>query len=298
MEDFQRLLSVVAATLNKPADEVAEAAKSDEGIATLTDTFKAYRKAQYDAGHKASKKEATSTVEAALRKRGAADASFDDLDSALDALETSARQKAGQALSDDDALRLPVVKAALTKAENEKMLAISTASKDAETKLQAQIDSFRKEQQDAKVAQAAEAHLAELNPNFNADPVKAARQKARVIAEIKNGKYELGEDGTIKPLQQDGVYLPNAHGHPVSFADYVRSAVEESGFDLPVSQPRQSASLTPEQVAAGQGAAVLTHFKGALPKSEQEYITLANDPNLPADALTELRGYWQAQAAT
>lgn len=296
MEDFQRLLGVVAATLNKPATEVAEAAKSEEGVAALTESFKTYRKEQYDSGHKAAKKESTTVVEAALRKRGAPNATFAELDEALDALETSARDKAGKALTPEELLRQKPVVDALNAKDREREVAVQTAKTEAEQQVAKDRLAFQKEQATAKVEDAARKAIKALDPNLHSDPAKAERQLNRLIADIKAGEYEVDEKGNIRPVDAKGEYLKNDHGHPVAFDEHVRGIVTAE-FDLPAATQRDSPGLTPEQIAAGQNAVVFKEYKGAAPKTEEEYIQLANDPTLTTPALQELQAHWKTKQA-
>lgn len=294
MEDFQRLLGVVAATLNKPADEVAEAAKSEEGIATLTDSFKVYRKTQYDAGHKASEKAIKSTVEAALRKRGAADASFDELDAALDAVEASVRDKAGKSLTSEELLKQKPVIDALNAKDRERETAVQLAKTEAEQAVTKDREAFQKEQQSVKVENAARKAISTLNPNLHTDPAKAERQLNRLIADIKAGEYEVDATGNIRPVDEKGAYLTNEHGHPVVFDEHVRSIVTAE-FDLPVSTPRDSPGLTPEQIAAGQGQKGYEHFKGKRPETEAEVLAIRADQTIPLEARKEVAAEWEAR---
>lgn len=285
MEALQIATEVLAPYLKKSAAEIADILNSDNGKDQLTELMKGYQQSQHDRGYQSAEGKAKDMVEAALRKRGVKDAKFDALNDALDAVEANAAGKAGNALSDEDALKLPAVKRALAQAENEKMTAVEKARSEAEGALTAERAAFVKEKTDAEVKTKAAAVIAELNPIFNEDPQKAARQRERLLADIVSGKYEV-KDGDIRPVKEDGTYLPDGQGHPVSFADHVRTTVLAE-YDLPKSAPRDSPSLNQRNV--NRDAPVQReHFKGELPKTQAEYLDLANNPDLTLAARKEL----------
>lgn len=296
MDEFKRLLGVVALTLNKSEAEVEEAVKSDEAVAQLTADFKAYRKTQFDDGVKAAEKKTKSTVEAALRKRGADIDSFDQLDAALDQLETTAREKAGQKLTDEDVQKHPSVVKLLNAKDREKEQAVAQARTEAEKAVEEKVQAFRQEQTAAKVQAAAEAKIRELNPVLSQDATRAANQVKALVKEIQAGKYEVTESGDILPLDDNGQYRKNELGHTVKFDEVVRGLVT-SYYDLPVSSPKDSPGIKPQDVTRDQSGAQFTHFKGQAPKTKEEYINLANDPTLKPEALKEVQTYWQEHGA-
>ncbi|MGI4864155.1 MAG: hypothetical protein ACRYFZ_09560 [Janthinobacterium lividum] len=293
MTELEKLLGVVAPILNKSADEIAEVLKSDEGTAALTQSFKDYRKSQYDDGHKAAGKSIKGQVEAALRKRGAADASFDELDTALDTLETAAREKSGKTLTAEELLKQKPVIDALNAKDRERETAVAQATTTAQEAVKADRDAFRKEQADTKVEAAARKLIAELNPNLpTTDPAKQTNLINRLVAEIKQGKYEVDEAGAVRPLGEDGTYEKNGHGHPVEFAEKVRGVVT-SLYDLPVANPREIPQAG--NPAGNPGQFEFKHYKGAVPKTAEEITALRSDQTIPLDARKELKAYGEAQ---
>jgi hypothetical protein len=287
-ENFKRLAGQIARALNLSEQTVADYAESEESIKELGKAFKDNRTKIDESAYSRANERIKRDVEKALKERGVEAPDFEKLDEGLDAIATVAASKAGSTLSDEDALKLPAVKAALTAAHNEKATAVSQALKDAEGKLSADRAAFQKEQQDAKVEGQARALITELNPNLNPDGAKAQRQIARLVADIKNGHYKQEADGTLTPIDAEGKYLDNGAGGSKSFAEHVREVVTGE-YDLPTAQQR-------DHVPTGQ---VATGGAYAGPKTKEEYdqavIKAINDPAAVAKLTKEYNDFAKTQ---
>ncbi|MBF9140840.1 hypothetical protein [Hymenobacter properus] len=267
MEDqFKRLVGQVARALNLSAETVADYAESDEAIKGLSKAFKDNRETLDTAGYQRAEGKIKQDVEKALKARGVEAPSFDKLTDALDQLETTAASKGGGTLSDEDVLKHPAVKRALTEAENEKMRAVDAAKKEGDEELSQKRAAFLKEQQDAQVEQKARAIIAELNPNLNPDSAKAQRQIARLVADIKNGHYKQEADGTLTPIDAEGKYLDNGAGGSKSFAEHVREVVT-SEYDLPAAEKRDHVPTGTPAAAKATGIKTKEEFDEAYVKN-------------------------------
>jgi hypothetical protein len=297
MEALEKAIAMISAASGADATAVAERLESDATAeAIATEFFEPKYKAQRDQGHKIATDKTRKAVETALKAAGVEDASFDALPAAIETLQSKAAAANPAALTPEQLLKQKPVVDAL----NAERLKTDTAVADAEKRVRGELETerqqFQQQRTSAAVRAAAEAEIARLNPNFTAG--KEAVQKERLIRELlSEGKFQLAENGEIQLVDEDGNVLPGKLGNGVAkFADLVRERAEDV-YGLPVSSPRESAGLTPEQIAAGQGATVFKEFKGAAPKTAEEYQELANDPNLSTPALQELQSYWREKQA-
>lgn len=297
MEDqLKRLVGFVARSLKKTEDEVAEAISSDEAVRGLSQDFADHIQTVDTNAYKRAELKIKKTTEQILAAKGLKDVSFDKLGEALDVLEQQAREKGGTALSEEEIMRLPaVVKLKNTHATEKEQIA-TAAKLEERNALATERQQFQQQQQAVIVRAAAEAKVRELNPNLGDNPTIAANRFEELVDKIVSGNYKV-EGQQIIPLKPgtDEYLTDEKTGHTIKFEDTVRGTVTRL-YELPVATDRQSPGLTPEQVAAANRGTNFTHFKGKAPKTEQEYVTLANDPNLPPAALKEVQAYWGEQA--
>lgn len=260
-ENFKRLAGQIARALNVSEQTVADYAESDEAIKGLGTAFKDFRTKADTDGYGRAEGKLKKEVEKALKSRGVETPDFEKFEEGLDQLATAAAAKNPQTLSEEDLRKLPAVKKLLTEAENEKMLAVSQAGKDAEKRLEADRTTFLKEQQDAKIEAQARQLIAGLNPNLNPDAAKAERQVSRLLADLKAGHYKQEADGSFSPTDAEGKLLGNGAGGNKSFAELVRDTVT-SEYDLPTSTAKDAPGNT---TPAGQDASY------AGPKTQADY---------------------------
>ncbi len=284
MDELQRLAGQVARSLNLSAETVADYAKSDDALKELAEAFKTNRTKIDSDGYARAEGKVKAEVEKALKSRGVEAPSFDKLAENLDALTQAAKATDPATLSDEDALKLPAVRRALTDAENEKMRAVTAARKEADTELETKRQAFAKEQLDAKVEAQARAVITELNPNLNPDSAKAQRQIARLVTELKSGHYKPEPDGALAPVDAEGKYLDNGAGGSKSFAEHVREVVT-SEYDLPASTPRDAPG---HGTQPQKDATALLHYKGDAPKTREEAVAAIVASQSNPEAVAEL----------
>lgn len=296
MTELEKATAILSAALGVDASDVAETLKSDTAVDALSAQIDSKYTDQRKQGNQQAISKTRRDVERAFKNAGVADASFDNLPAAIEALQAQAEPADAKTLTDEQALRLPAVVKALNTLKTEKEQAVEKAREEERTALNGQIQEFNAKQVHAKVRAEAEQLVAQLNPNFSTDPARAAKQRQKLIDDvIAQGGYQLDEQGTVQLVDADGNLLPGKMGNPAKLSDRVREYADEL-YGLPASSPKDSANIRPEDVTPGQPAG-FTHFKGEAPKTEAEYVTLANDPNLSTEALKEVQGYWSKQEA-
>lgn len=288
---------MISAASGADATAVTERLESDATAeAIATEFFEPKYKAQRDQGHKIATDKTRKAVETALKAAGVDDASFDALPAAIEALQSKAAAANPAALTPEQAMKLPAVVQALNAQKLATDTAVSDAVKATRAELETERQQFAQQRTSAAVRAAAEAEIARLNPNFT--PGKEAAQRERLVKELlSEGNFQLDEAGGIQLVDTDGNVLPGKLGNGVAkFADLVRERAEDV-YGLPVSTPRDTAGLTQAEIDAAKPKNELKHFKGEVPKTEAEYLTLANDRSLPLEARTELRQAYEAQQA-
>ncbi|NVO33216.1 hypothetical protein [Hymenobacter lapidiphilus] len=274
--------------------DVAETLKSDEAVEAVTAQFETKYKEQRDHGNKQAINKSRRDVERAFKNAGVADASFDSLPAAIEALQSQVEPAEGKALTDEQALKLPAVVRALNMLKTETGTLVEQARQQEREALQNQIQEFTAKQVHAKVRTEAEQVVTQLNPNFSDDPARAAKQRLKLIEDIiAQGGYQLDEAGGVQLVDKDGNLLPGKMGNPLKFADRVREYADEF-YGLPTSTPRDSAAIRQSDVSRHAAPPVLEHYKGELPKTEADYLKLANDTTLSYDARKELKQQWEA----
>lgn len=252
-EQFKRLAGQVARFLSQSEETVAGYAESDDATKALATAFKEHRtKIDTDAYQRGEAK-THAKYEKSLKARGATAPSSENIEESLDEVVTTAASQSGSTLTDEQVLALPLVRRKFTDLENEKLRVVAAAKEAAEAGLKAERTAFTKEKADAKIEGQARKLIERLNPNLNTDDAqKIERKIKRLVDEVKAGHFKEEKDGSFSPVDEQGKYLESGAGIQ-SFDEYVREVVTTE-YDLPASQPRQTAQLTPEQLAAGRTA--------------------------------------------
>lgn len=299
MEALEKAIAMISAASGADTAAVAERLESDATAESIaTEFFEPKYKAQRDQGHKIATDKTRKAVETALKAAGVEDASFDALPAALETLQGKAAAANPAALTPEQLLKQKPVVDAL----NAERLKIDTAVADAEKRVRGELETerqaFERQRTEVGARTYVKGLLKELNPNYT--PGKEAAQEERLVREILNeGNFKLDDKGEPQLVDADGGLLPGKLGSFVKVADFVREKAEEV-HGLPLSTPRQSADLTPEQqaaaLAAEQGKGGFKHFTGAAPATEEEYLKLANDPAQKPEAVQELRAFWKTKA--
>lgn len=295
MDELTKATAIISAALGVEAPEVAELLTSDDAVQAVTARLETKFTELRDQGDKRATKKTRTAVENAFKSAGVEDASFDKLPAAIEALQTASTAGAVKDLTDEQLLKLPLVVKALNAERLRTETAVEAARTEERTKLEKDRQAFNQQRTEAAVRAAADAEITRLNPNFT--PGKEAAQRERLIRELlADGGYQLTDAGEVQLVDTDGHVLPGKLGNGVAkFADLVRERAEDV-YGLPKSEPRDSTGLRQDDVQR-QGGPNLQHYKGALPKTEEEFNTLVNDPSLAVPALQEVRAYWKEKQA-
>lgn len=295
----EKVIGILAAAAGVAPTLAAELATTDEGIAELQTKVTAKLADVKKNASARGLKIATDALVAA----GAEATVFEDgrefkdnVAAAVEAIKGTAAATSANTLTDEQVLKLPAV----VQLKNELLLdtdrKVKVAQTEAAEALKKDREAFQKDQILVGVRSWAEKQVdEELKPNFSTEPKIAANQRKDLIDKIvaagtyrpEGAGYVLvdGQGEIIKDAMQN-VLKPEARAREIA----------ESFYGLPVSTPKDSPSPKQADVAGGNANGYqFKAFKGTPPKNDNDFETLANDPNLSTAALKELQEYRAAQ---
>lgn len=108
-----------------------------------------------------------------------------------------------------------------------------------------------------------------------------------LIGELKSYKFQKNGDD-ILVLNPDGTRKEDKAGNAVTLKDLTQD-VAKSNFQFKQSQKRDNTGNGGKDDKGQGGSGGTKKYTGAAPKSGQEYVELLLNPELPADAKTEIR---------
>ncbi|KAA9333399.1 hypothetical protein F0P96_10545 [Hymenobacter busanensis] len=261
----EKVIGILVAAAGVTATEAAELLTTDEGIAELQSKVTAKLAEIKDNADKRATKKTREAVEAALKAKGIEKPSFASLSDHLDELEskTVASASAGS-LTDDQVLKHPAVvryKNQLTLEADQK---VQAAKQEAAEALKKDREAFTQQQTDAKVRAFAEQQVDALKPVFSSNPAIAANQRKDLVEKLVKAAKWQAEGNELRLLDEDDELLKDAAQNVVKPEAKAREIIT-SYYELPVSQPRESAGVSQEQV----GRSTATTYAG--PKNQEEY---------------------------
>lgn len=127
----------------------------------------------------------------------------------------------------------------------------------------------------------------------------ASLKKELYLSRILQYMPEKNSDGGYFLKDAEGNYVKNANNHKLTLAEYGKGLIEDL-YGVQTVQGRGNANPTgssnPTGGNSGGGNNTMTHFKGQLPKSKDEYLKIITDDDLPGSAKVEVRKYWETQS--
>lgn len=293
MTELEKAIAIISAASGAETSVVAEQLTSDEApTAAATKLFEGKFTEQRDQGDQRATKKTRTEVEKALKDAGVTDAKFSDLPAAIQALKASAAADASKGITPEQALDHQAVKAKINELTASIDAKVAAAKVEERTAFEKERATFEAGKLASRKAILADEQLTVLNPLLG-DATKAVGRRAELIERLSklptvevDGQFFEAENGEIKR---------DALGNPVKYADMMRRETERL-YDLPVSTPKDSPSVTDKDVAAGDAKApVFTHFKGEAPKTEDAKLAICNDQSIPIAARKEVADYWEKQ---
>ncbi len=204
-----------------------------------------------------------------------------------DAAKTAPKSK----LTDDDVKKHPVY----LELEKAKTKEIQTVKTEYETKIKAEQDAREYEKTLAVVTDKAKAYFKELGEAVLPDDANVAERIVQklLIEEIKAGrKFEPNGDDFIA-LKEDGTREEDKAGNAKTLKDIV-AEVAKTNFQFKAGSdkkfPGNGGDPTPPKPGAGGGK-----YKGAAPKTSDDYVKLLLSPDLSSDEKLEIRDVYGSQ---
>lgn len=295
MDEKELLTSLVGKTLNIPNEELASLIYNEDGtikaeavetlasrdatrIQALKDANKDELTKMHDKGYKKATAESLAKFETELREEyGISDVTLKGKDLV---------KEINSKISKDTTLDEEKVKLHPKFLELERKLTNEYIPKSEYDKLTGEYNeyktSFERRQILQAVTQDAIKVFRSLKPVLSKDPTRATNQENDFLQKLTRVDYEVQNDGN-HIIKIDGKRLETANGHPVSFADFIKSEASKS-FDFEVQEQRGNGG---NNNTGGQGGSV------TVPKTKEEYILAVTNENDPAKRVA-LKNAWEA----
>lgn len=287
------LLKFAATSLNKTDAEVAALFLNaddtyndatdvlSQQLASHIESVKGDTSKLFDNGYSKGKKEALSQAERDIKSRYGitSDKGLIDLVSEVVQLETESvrNQFEGKEVTEEDFKKSDFY-LSLINTHKEQLQAAEDKAKEVDQVWQKKILA-------QEVDKYALLEIDKLNPILDADPNRAANQKANLLREINSLNWKLDDDGNLLPLNDDGTHKTNDHGHSVNANEVVKSVVEKF-HSLAVSDPHNP---------IGGGGNPKPNGSVKLPNSVDEYKTLREEYKSNPEALSKIKEHAQSQ---
>lgn len=290
--------------MNKTADEVAEAAKSDDGKETLLnlhkERIKELKKTNFDDGFKKAEKKVKSDFEKELREKFGVDSDKQGLE-LIEEVITSKLPKPGEKaetpkeLTEDDVKVHPLFLAKEKEVDSLKATAETLKGQIEEVKTNTRTQLQQEWERERIFNEATESLFGanmKLNPITSADPVKAKSQYERtVIARLKEEGIQFEKaDGQLIPVK-DGKRLEDEHGRALRIED-LNGKYAPTFYDYKVAEDRSSPGAGTQPVSTPAKA----KYEGEVPANALAYASKMNELKNAgkADQLPLLKEAYQA----
>lgn len=243
-------------------------------------------KQRQDQGYQRGQSESLTRLEKDLRKEfGVDDGDEKGLDLIRRIVESKSDSKKSK-FTDDDVKKHPLY----LELEKKSLKQADDIKKEYETKL---TEITTKQEYDKLLSELDQDALKifnEIGPAVLPDDesVKSNIIKKLLLDELKSGvKYQKQENGLLI-VKEDGTRLEDKAGNAVTFKDYVTSIAKQN-FQFKKAEPRDPNNPKPP----GQDPAE-KKYKGAAPKTAQEYIGLLANESLTPEMKSEIKATYGA----
>lgn len=166
-----------------------------------------------------------------------------------------------------------------------------------ETEFATKLSTIQKETEFKSIFSEVSAHALNLletkNPILPADPAKAQKAKnVLLVKELEGLKYKR-IDGKIVPLNEDETPLTDEHGNNKTL-DSLIGEIVESNFEFKTGEERKSPGngRTP---APTTKKPTEEEYKGALPKSNDEYLEWITDKSRSVEERASIKRQYEAK---
>lgn len=290
----EKLLGILVAAAGVTETEAAELATTDEGIAELQSKVSAKLADVKKNADGRALKTTREAVEAALKAKGIENPSFATLSAHLDELESkSVASASGGKLTDEAVLKHPAVIDLKNRLSLETDTKVKAAKQEAQQELKDKVAAFEQQQTETAVRQWARQQIAELKPVFSQNAAVAANQAKDLEDKIVQAAKWKKEGDALQLYTDQGELLRDANENIVS-ADAKARDIITSYYELPVSQHRDAAGLTQEQINRNQSA-----YAGPKNQAEYDAALLATAPGEDRQKLiTSYKAYQETQPKT
>ncbi len=256
-------------------------------MSSIMKTHELDKKKSKDEGFKAAERTVKTDVEKLIKEKLKLDeADAETLEDLLDTVATKFAErpsKKAAELTDDDVKKHP----AFIQAEKGWKTQLKKAQDDGEKAVNDLKAGYAKEQAFGTVSKDALAFFDELKPILSQDPAKAARQRESILERLKGYDFEIVDGVTV--ISKDGTVLEDDLKNKVSLKSLVKE-VADPYFDFQVADSRQAPNggAGGNNPGGGNGGNAGLKYTGALPKTQQELLSISADDKIPLEQRQEL----------
>jgi hypothetical protein len=284
MSSEKELLSAfLSKTLNMDDAGVASLYKEDgsvkEDALTILESMDVERvnklrqkdQLSFDNGYKKGQSESLSKLEKEFIEKTGFKADKKGLDLFLE-YAADISKKAGSTLTEDEIKKNPLYISAVEKLQREREEAIQAKAQEFE-QFKSEI---KKKETFSTIERKALDVFASLKPVLSKDEQKAANQQRILLNDLSGYEYDIQGDKIV--VLKEGKVLEDAHGFPVKFEKVVKD-IADKYYDFQASDAKSSPA-NGKPTPTGNPA---QEFKFEMPKNDDEYMRMVNDPKLTTD---------------
>lgn len=301
MELTASFLKAFLGISEEKAQEILDSEDAEQQIKSLNaDNLKK----KFDEGHKKASKLTSKQLVDALKAEFDIDLSGETAQELAQSLKEQISDREAEDVSEETIKAHPAYKALqsdLTRKDQDFNKAVEKKVKEQVKEKEAQY------QKDLKAAKRqglmteaeveAERWLTENNAVLSTDPEKRKKQIKELARKLDSYDLEKDEDGSFL-ISKDGTPLTNKEGHNAALPDIFGEY--DYLFNFQTTQQRQSTQLDPKNPGGNGQQKVFQHYKGEVPKTEQEYKALeikAVNREISREAFKEVEAAWAEQNA-
>lgn len=285
-EEFELLVAFAAVALNMKADEVKALAKKENkaGLAEMTEKFSEFGESKFEEGQS----KVLGMFKKQYKKTFGAEPTLAKPEQFKDVLT---------------ALKEEVEKEGQSPETDETKIKASEPYKQLKTELDAKVKEIEelgnKHQTELVKRDITTEALGLLTSNNAIIPEKesaANLKKELYLSQILRYSPEKNSDGGYFLKDAEGNYVKNAGGHKLTLAEYGKTLIEDL-YGVQTVQSRGNANPSgnsnPTGNNGGGNSGTMTHFKGQIPKTKDEYLKIITDDDVSGSAKMEVRKYWE-----
>lgn len=271
------LLKIIAKLLNISESKAQEFIdKEDED--GLIELNKANLDKRFDDGHKKASKLSTKKLVDALKAELDVDVKGETPEEIAESFKEAIENRSADEISEEQIKASDTYKDLLTQynkkdGEINKQVdkKVKEALKEKEKEYEVNLKKARRQAIDSDIELEAERWLTENKAILSTDPAKRKKQIKELAAKLAADEVEKDSDGSYLISKADGTPYTNKDGHNASLAD--RFSEFDYMFNFQEVQQRSSSGL-PQGGPGKPGNFEFKHFKGDVPKDEQELNNL------------------------